>query len=108
MLLILLVSSHHVRSGSIVKFLPGFKGPLPFELETGYIGIGEEENVQFFYYFIKSDKNPQEDPLIIWLNGGPGCSCLSGLFFENGKPIIFLLHYVLFSVTCLKRKKKKK
>jgi serine carboxypeptidase-like clade 1 len=48
--LLLLVLYHHVDSASIVKFLPGFEGPLPFELETGYIGIGEDENVQFFYY----------------------------------------------------------
>ncbi|CAF1704181.1 unnamed protein product [Brassica napus] len=89
LLLLPLLPLVHAYSGeSTVRYLPGYQGPLPFELETGYIGVGEAEESQFFYYFIKSERTPAEDPLLIWLTGGPGCSSISAFLLENG-PLAF-------------------
>ncbi|CAL9130381.1 unnamed protein product [Musa acuminata var. zebrina] len=73
-----------VSSLDVITHLPGFDGPLPFYLETGYVNVDEANDVQLFYYFIKSEREPKDDPLLLWLTGGPGCSALSGLIYEIG------------------------
>lgn len=37
-----------------------------------------------FFWLFPSRQNPDKDPLIIWLTGGPGCSSELAIFFENG------------------------
>ncbi|XP_021718601.1 serine carboxypeptidase-like 17 [Chenopodium quinoa] len=79
-----LLNSHAtVVHSQNVEYLPGFDGPLPFSLETGYIGMDKGE-VQLFYYFFESENNPKQDPVILWLTGGPLCSAMSAILYEIG------------------------
>jgi cathepsin A (carboxypeptidase C) len=49
---------------------------------SGYLDISETKHL--FFWFFESRSSPSEDPLVLWLNGGPGCSSTTGLLFELG------------------------
>ncbi|KAK4183926.1 Alpha/Beta hydrolase protein [Podospora australis] len=49
---------------------------------SGYLTVGKNMNV--FFWFFEARNSPDTTPLALWLNGGPGCSSMVGLFIENG------------------------
>ncbi|OSX56159.1 hypothetical protein POSPLADRAFT_1050876 [Postia placenta MAD-698-R-SB12] len=49
---------------------------------SGYLDIAEDKHL--FFWFFEARVNPEEAPLLLWLNGGPGCSSSTGLLFELG------------------------
>ena len=74
-------SSRH--EDRVVAGLPG----QPQELQhlrqySGFLSGGSDRHLH--YWFIESESSPSADPLILWFNGGPGCSSLEGALDGNG------------------------
>ncbi|MBA0616954.1 hypothetical protein Godav_026437 [Gossypium davidsonii] len=68
----------------IVK-LPGQPPRLSFQQFSGYVTVDYKKHKALFYYFVEAETDPASKPLVLWLNGGPGCSSLGvGAFSENG------------------------
>jgi len=55
-----------------------------FASHSGYINVNESANANLFYWFFESQSSPQDDPVVLWMTGGPGCSGELAIFFENG------------------------
>ena len=70
-----------------IDHLPGFSGDTPSSHYSGYIPVGSLSgtNGHLHYWFIESEGSPKDDPVVLWLNGGPGSSSLIGLLTELGQ-----------------------
>ncbi|KAG5542186.1 hypothetical protein RHGRI_021899 [Rhododendron griersonianum] len=59
-----------------IDFLPGQPQGVDFDQYAGYVTVNQTAGRALFYYFVESPNNSLTDPLVLWLNGGPGCSSL--------------------------------
>ncbi|CAL9003782.1 unnamed protein product [Prunus brigantina] len=81
MLFMSLVIVEAAPESSLITQLPGFNGTFPSKHYSGYISI---DGKNLFYYLVVSERSPANDPVVLWLNGGPGCSSFDGFVYEHG------------------------
>ena len=75
-------------AGALVTRVPGFaQQQLPSKHYAGYVTVDEAHGRRLFYYLVESERDPAGDPLVLWLNGGPGCSSFDGFVYEHGASI---------------------
>ncbi|KAH1225366.1 Serine carboxypeptidase-like 49 [Glycine max] len=88
--------SVNIVKGDHVGFVPGKivekkfslfcdSGPSIEDLghHAGYYSLPHSKAARMFYFFFES-RNNKDDPVVIWLTGGPGCGSELALFYENG------------------------
>jgi len=66
-----------------ITSLPGYYKALPSKHYSGYVDIQGDKHIH--YWFVESQNKPSSDPVVLWLNGGPGASSTGyGFFNEMG------------------------
>ncbi|KAL3831848.1 hypothetical protein ACJMK2_023547 [Sinanodonta woodiana] len=78
----------YIESGQIEKARQlsrvGPLGEVNLESYSGFFTVNKTYNSNMFFWFFPAQENPENAPVVLWLQGGPGGSSLFGLFVEHG------------------------
>ncbi|XP_078434011.1 serine carboxypeptidase-like 42 [Wolffia australiana] len=83
--IIMAVVANCYPTEDLVERLPG-QPSVGFRQYAGYVDVDRKAGRSLFYYFVEAEGDPQEKPLTLWLNGGPGCSSIGGGAFTELGP----------------------
>ncbi|KAF5206765.1 Serine carboxypeptidase-like [Thalictrum thalictroides] len=57
--------------------LPGLSVNVNFSHYSGYVRVNEKSKRTLFYWFFEAVEEPFSKPIVLWLQGGPGCSSIA-------------------------------
>ncbi|KAF3957327.1 hypothetical protein CMV_017648 [Castanea mollissima] len=66
-----------------IERLPG-QPYVNFSQYGGYVTVDKSAGRALYYYFVEAHHSKNSLPLLLWLNGGPGCSSFTGALVELG------------------------
>ncbi|CAL0304583.1 unnamed protein product [Lupinus luteus] len=69
---------------SLVTQLPGLNETFQSKHYAGYVTVDQNRGRNLYYYFVTSESHPSKDPVVLWLEGGPGCSSLDSFVYAHG------------------------
>ena len=78
------ISDH--QFGSLPDNNGGAEHKMASDSYSGYLNVTDTKRLH--YIFVESESAPATDPVVIWFNGGPGCSSMLGFLQENGPWVI--------------------
>ncbi|XP_027354381.1 serine carboxypeptidase-like 40 isoform X2 [Abrus precatorius] len=69
-------SQEGLKEKDRIERLPG-QPLVNFAQYGGYVTVNKLYGRAFYYYFVEAQHSKETLPLLLWLNGGPGCSSLA-------------------------------
>ncbi|KAJ6242173.1 carboxypeptidase y [Anaeramoeba flamelloides] len=55
---------------------------------SGYVNVNSSVGAHMYFIFYESEKRDTNAPVVLWLQGGPGCSDEGGMLGENGPQLL--------------------
>ncbi|XP_069853330.1 probable serine carboxypeptidase CPVL [Dipodomys merriami] len=81
------IESEMIKEGKRLSLVIPFQG-IKVKSFSGYITVNKTYNSNLFFWFFPAQIEPNDAPVVLWLQGGPGGSSMFGLFVEHGPYLV--------------------
>ncbi|KAL9244156.1 hypothetical protein vseg_017961 [Gypsophila vaccaria] len=82
-----IVKQTSAKATDKIQRFPGQYFDVDFDQYGGYVTVDAQAGRALYYYLTEACDSPSTKPLVLWLNGGPGCSSLGYGLFEQIGPL---------------------
>ncbi len=70
LIVLILIANGQRPKEDLITNLPGLNFATNYSQFSGYLDLDNDHH--YHYWLTESQQNPDTDPVVIWLNGGPG------------------------------------